>query len=233
MIMKRTNFDFTRILKSIFGVSVAGLGIGMLKRASFGVDPFQIFMVGMDSLIPLSFGTVYLITGLSLVTLSLIFDRRLIGIGTVYTFLCQGYIIDASVKICTLVFPAPAFITRVLLFIIGFTLLCLATAVYFNADQGVSAYDAISIMMTGRLGFKKFRYNRVLTDVICLISGCLIYLFSGGTLLEITSFTGIGTILIAIFMGPAVDVFRNLINDSSKCIPHVQRSSTTELIKPL
>ena len=150
-----------------------------------------------------------------------------------YTFLCQGYIIEASVKICTLVFPAPVFITRVLLFIIGFTLLCLATAVYFNADQGVSAYDAISIMMTGRLGFKKFRYNRVLTDVICLISGCLIYLFSGGILSKITSFTGIGTILIAIFMGPAVDVFRNLINDSSKCIPHVQRSSTTELIKPL
>ncbi|MGN0395422.1 MAG: YitT family protein [Coprococcus sp.] len=218
--MKTVNINFGRTVKSILGVSAAGIGIGMLKRASFGIDPFQIFMIGMDNLIPLSFGTVYLLTGLVLVILSIIFDRKLIGIGTIYTFLCQGYIIDTSTRISAIIFPAPSTFIRVLLFIAGFTILSLATAVYFNASLGVSAYDAISIIMTGRIGFKEFRYNRILTDVICLLSGCLIYLFSGGSLSDIPSFAGIGTILIAIFMGPAVDLFKNLLYDSENMSVH-------------
>lgn len=212
--MKITNIHLNRIIGSILGVSAAGMGIGMLKRASFGIDPFQIFMMGMDNLIPLSFGTVYLLVGLFLVIFSVIFDKNLIGIGTIYTFLCQGYIIDASAGLCTFIFPEPSFFTRILLFIIGFTILSLATAIYFNANLGVSAYDAIAIIMTGRIGFKKFRYNRILTDVTCLLSGCAIYLFSGGSFSDITTFVGIGTILIAIFMGPVVDFFKNLLPDS-------------------
>ena len=63
-----------RILMSVLGVMLGAVSVGFFKLAAFGVDPFQSFMSGMDQLIPIEFGTLYVIVNACLLLFSLIFD---------------------------------------------------------------------------------------------------------------------------------------------------------------
>ena len=68
------------IATSLAGVLVTAISLGAFKFVSFGVDPFQSFMSGIDTLIPIDFGTLYVIVNAVLLILALVFDRHYIGI---------------------------------------------------------------------------------------------------------------------------------------------------------
>jgi uncharacterized membrane protein YczE len=61
-----------RILMSIFGVLICGIAVGFFKRAMFGVDPFQSLMAGLDCVIPIDFGTLYVIVNVVMLLFSLL-----------------------------------------------------------------------------------------------------------------------------------------------------------------
>ena len=67
---------------SILGVVITAVSVGAFKLAAFGVDPFQSFMSGIDALIPVDFGTLYVIVNALLFLFALFFDRHYIGIAT-------------------------------------------------------------------------------------------------------------------------------------------------------
>ena len=71
-----------RILMSVLGVIVGGISVGFFKLAAFGVDPFQSFMSGMEKLIPIDFGTLYVIVNACLLLFALVFDKHYINIAT-------------------------------------------------------------------------------------------------------------------------------------------------------
>ena len=50
-----------RILMSLGGVLMGAVSVGAFKVAAFGVDPFQSLMSGLDKMIPIDFGTLYVI----------------------------------------------------------------------------------------------------------------------------------------------------------------------------
>lgn len=72
-----------RILMSALGVVICGISVGMFKHAALGVYPFQSLMSGLDAVIPIRFGTLYVIVNLILLGFALVFDRRKIGLATV------------------------------------------------------------------------------------------------------------------------------------------------------
>ena len=55
----------------------------------------------------------------------------------------------------------------------------------------------------------KFKYVRIITDVVCVILGVGLYFLSGATIDGIGAVIGAGTIITAFFMGPLVDFFAN------------------------
>ena len=55
-----------RIIMSTFGVILSGISVGIFKFSAFGVDPFQSLMSGLDAVIPINFGTLYVITNVVL-----------------------------------------------------------------------------------------------------------------------------------------------------------------------
>ena len=67
-----------RIAMSLFGVIICAISVGIFKIAALGVDPFQSFMAGLDSLVPIKFGTLYVITNAVLLLFALIFDRHIL-----------------------------------------------------------------------------------------------------------------------------------------------------------
>ena len=196
-----------RIIMSFFGVILSGICVGIFKLAAFGVDPFQAFMSGLNTAIPISFGTLYMIANIVLLLFSLIFNRKNIGIATFINLFLLGYITQFTYAFLQNIFSNPNLIIRSLSLIIGVVLLCFASALYMTADLGVSTYDSIAITMADKWHIGPFKWIRVSNDVCCVITGVVLFLVGGGVIKDIPTFAGIGTIFTAFFMGPLIDFF--------------------------
>ena len=199
------------------GVMIGAVSVAVFKMAAFGVDPFQSFMSGISKLIPISFGTLYVIVNAVLLTFSLIFDRHYIGIATFINLFLLGYVTEYSYKLLRWMIPEPSMPMRVLFLITGIVIICIGSSLYITADLGVSTYDAVALIMANKWKIGKFKFIRICTDVCCVVLGAVMFIAGGGKLSEIPTIAGIGTIITAFFMGPLIEFFsehfaRKLLN---------------------
>lgn len=206
---------------SILGVMAGAVSVAIFKMAAFGVDPFQSFMSGISKLIPISFGTLYVIVNAVLLTFSLIFDRHYIGIATFINLFLLGYVTEYSYKLLRWLVPEPSMPLRVIFLIVGIIIICIGSSLYITADLGVSTYDAVALIMANKWKIGKFKFIRICTDVCCVVLGSLMFIAGGGRLREIPTIAGIGTIITAFFMGPLIEFFsehiaRKLLNDKAQ-----------------
>ena len=200
-----------RIFMSLFGVIICAISVGIFKIAALGVDPFQSLMSGLDKLIPISFGTLYVIVNLVLLSFSIIVDRHNIGIATFINLFLLGYITEFTYSFLQTIFVNPSMITRLICLIIGMVIICFGSAFYMTAYLGVSTYDAVAIVLAYKWKVAKFKFCRIATDLVCVISGTIIYLIGGGAWSEIPTIVGVGTIITAFFMGPLIELFNDKI----------------------
>lgn len=200
-----------RFFMSLFGVIICAISVGIFKIAALGVDPFQSLMAGLDKLIPISFGTLYVIINLLLLTFSLVVDRHNIGIATFINLFLLGYITEFTYSFLQTVIVNPSMIVRLLCLMTAIAIICFGSAFYMTADLGVSTYDAVAIVLSGKWKIAKFRFCRITTDLICVVIGIIIFLLGGGTMEEIPAIVGVGTIITAFFMGPLIELFNDKI----------------------
>ena len=197
-----------RILMSTLGVVICGISVGMFKHAALGVDPFQSLMSGLDAVIPIRFGTLYVIVNLLLLSFALVFDRHKIGLATLINLFLLGYIAEFSQKCCGALFPAAGLAGRLVLLAAAIVIMCLASAFYFTADLGVSTYDAVSLIWSEKQHRIPFRYCRILCDSLCVAAGAL--LCKAGNV-KVAGVVGIGTVVTAFFMGPLIEFFNRKV----------------------
>lgn len=200
-----------RILMSMAGVIICAVSVGVFKLAALGVDPFQSLMSGLDAMIPIPFGTLYVIVNVILLFFSIIADRSRIGIATFINLFLLGYITQFSYDFLQKVFPDPSIAFRVVCLLIGIVVICFGSSLYMTADLGVSTYDAVAIVMSSKWKWGKFKYIRICTDLVCVISGSILFVLAGNPVSRIPTIAGIGTIITAFFMGPLIDVFNRKI----------------------
>ncbi len=198
-----------RILMSLAGVLICAVSVGVFKIAALGVDPFQSLMSGLDNWIPIPFGTLYVLVNLALLVFSLLADRRNIGIATFINLFLLGYITQFSYEFLQTLLPDPSMIVRVLCLLIGIVVICFGSALYMTANLGVSTYDAVAIVLSGKWKLGQFQYVRICCDLVCVILGVGIFLLSGGKLAQVPTIAGIGTIITAFFMGPLIQFFND------------------------
>lgn len=196
-----------RITMSLFGVVICAISVGIFKIAALGVDPFQSLMSGLNKLIPMGFGTLYVIVNVVLLSFVLITDRHYIGLATFINLFLLGYITQFTYEFLQTVIVNPSMVVRVLCLIIGIVIICFGSAFYMTADLGVSTYDAVALVISHTWKKGKFQYVRICTDLVCVIAGAIIFLIAGGKVLEIPTIIGVGTIITAFFMGPMIEFF--------------------------
>ncbi len=200
-----------RIAMSLMGVIICAISVGVFKLAALGVDPFQSLMSGLDALIPIDFGTLYVIVNVILLSFSLIADRHNIGIATFINMFLLGYITQFTYDMLQKIFPNPSMIFRFICLFVGIVVICIGSALYMTADLGVSTYDAVAIVISGKWKIGKFKYVRICTDLVCVISGCVLFMFAGNPASRIPQIAGVGTIITAFFMGPLIEFFNEKI----------------------
>ena len=200
-----------RIAMSLFGVIICAISVGIFKIAALGVDPFQSLMSGLDSMIPIDFGTLYVIVNALLLIFSLLADRHNIGIATFINLFLLGYITQFTYDSLQKIIVNPNMAVRIICLVVGIVIICFGSAFYMTADLGVSTYDAVAIVMSGKWKMGPFKIIRVITDLICVALGVGIYLMAGHGIWEIPTIAGVGTIITAFFMGPLIDFFNRKV----------------------
>ncbi len=196
-----------RIFMALGGMAAAGIAVGFFKRAFFGVDPFQCFCNGINQVIPIGFGTLYMLINAVLLVIDFFLDRHYIGISTFINLFLLGYAAEFSEQLLAQWFGDPGIWGRILFLVIGIVVSCIAAAFYYTADLGVSTYDAIPLHIADRKPklFGKvlpFRVIRIISDLICVGIG-----FALGFA------PGIGTVITALFMGPLIAFFKKTLSD--------------------
>lgn len=201
-----------RISMSVCGVIICAICVGMFKFAAYGVDPFQSLMSGLNQLIPISFGTLYVIVNAVLLLFSFIADRHYIGINTLMNLFFLGYIAQFTLEFLSRIIPEPTAALKIAMLIAGVVVISFSLSLYMTADLGVSTYDAVALIITNTFKIGQFRYNRILTDLVCVIAGAAIFMAGGGKITQIPSIIGVGTIVTAFFMGPLIEFFNRKVS---------------------
>lgn len=188
----------------ILGVIFVGCGVGFLNQSNLGLDPYSCMNYGLSSIIGLSFGTWQMILNFILFIPMIIIAKKYIGLGSFANMIGVGYVAQFVTFIfSTIGYPViNSIIARVLCLIIGVCALCFGVAIYTKANLGISPYDALAYIIEEFIHNKiKFKWLRVITDVICVTIGFL----TGSTV-------GISTAIMMFFTGPLVQFFKDITN---------------------
>ena len=193
---------YKRILMMLIGNVILGMGAGMLRAADFGVDPYQCFVLGIDKVLKLGYGTTFVIVNAVFLVLMLLLARKMLNAGTLVNMFFLGYIIDFSYSMCMKISSSPSFFVRVVYFIVSILLITFSSAVIYTADMGVSTYDWIALKTAEVQKKVSFKWCRVGTDLVCVIIGLIFSIIPG-----------IGTIVTAFLLGPLVSFFRTYCSE--------------------
>ena len=196
---KKKSDKIRRIVMTVSGVSASGVAVGFFNYSAFGMDPFQVLAHGLWNLTSLGYGTFYTIFSLLLFIFVLITDRKKIGLGTVINMFLLGYITEFFSWLLARLFPDGGLFLRLVMLIIGITIMCLAAAFYFTANMGVSVYDAVALYLSEHTPVK-FQFCRIGSDVFCVALG----FFFGAQV-------GLGTIITMFFTGPLIHIFQETL----------------------
>lgn len=185
-------------------ISCMACSTSLLRLSLFGNDPYSCMNLGYSLLTGLSFGSCVSIFNVLLLIPMLTCGRRYLRIGTFLYLILLGSVSDFSYSIFAPVLAVPAsdLAARIILLLSGMAVSCFGVSLYVCLNFGMGPYDAFSCiiddMTHGRL---PFRYARILLDSTAVIIGFLL-----------GSLVGIGTVVMALGMGPLINFFNKHIN---------------------
>ncbi len=188
-----------RITCSLIGVVLISIAVAIFRYCDIGTDPFSCFNLGIVNKTGLSFGNVQVIVNVTLVLVLFFVGRSYFGIGTLMSMLLVGYISDFLLSIVPVQATDLPMYVRYLILFGGLIITSAGISLYSCAKLGISAYDAMSFIVVERSSGKlHLQYVRIAVDVLLVIGGYLM-----------GSVVGIGTLIVALGVGPLVAFFIN------------------------
>ena len=171
-----------------FGLTLFGLGEGLLLVSLTGASPWTVLAEGISLNVDFSIGTVTFFVSLGVLFFWFFLDQKP-GIGTLLNALIVAVMIDVSINYI----PTPEnYISQLLMAIFGVLIVGLGSGFYLVSNLGPGPRDGL---MTGIQ--RKTNFPIAAVRAFLEITGVSIGWYLGGTV-------GIGTLLFAFGVGPAV-----------------------------
>lgn len=177
-----------RLIQLFLGLALYGISLGLMVRANFGLDPWDVFHQGLAQRAGLSLGMMVNLVGAAVLLLWIPIRQRP-GIGTISNVFLIGTFADISLWLIPPVHNLPLAIAMLVL---GLFLNGVATGAYIGAGLGPGPRDGLMTGLVKRTG-GSVRLIRTSIEVAVLATGWLL----GGTV-------GLATIIYAIGIGPIV-----------------------------
>ena len=179
-----------------FGLSLFGIGEGLLLVSYTGASPWSVLAQGISLHVDYSIGLITFLISLFVIFLWVFLSQKP-GIGTIL----NAIIIAVMIDVCLKFFQTPdTFLTKILLAFFSVFLVGLGSGFYLIANLGPGPRDGL---MTGLQ--RKTKLPIALVRGFMEITVVSIGWYLGGTV-------GIGTLLFAFGVGPAVALGLYLVN---------------------
>jgi uncharacterized protein len=178
---------------------VFATGLTLTLRSQIGLGPWNVLTEGLTRVLPLSFGQANLVIGAVVIALGwrLGFPPR---VGTLLNMTLVSLFVDLQLGLDLIPSMADApFLWRLLLNVLGIGLVGLGTGLYLKPGLGAGPRDGLMLGLQRRTGLRVALVRGGIEVTVCVLGGLL-----GGTL-------GIGTVLFALGIGPAVEASFRLL----------------------
>ena len=187
---KTFNFKpkFSTFFFLCFGLSIFGLGEGLLIVSFTGASPWSVLAQGISLNVNLSIGTITLLISIAVLILWIPLGQKP-GMGTIFNALIIAIMIDLCIKYV----PTPSnYIHQLLLAVISVVMVGIGGGIYLVSNLGAGPRDGLMI------GLQKLtNFPIAVVRATLEISVVSIGWYLGGTV-------GIGTLLFAFGIGPCV-----------------------------
>ncbi len=171
-----------------FGLSLFGLGEGLLIVSFTGASPWSVLAQGISLNVNLSIGTITLLISIAVLILWIPLGQKP-GIGTILNALIIALMIDLCIKFV----PTPSnYINQLVLAIISVITVGIGGGIYLVSNLGAGPRDGLMIGLQ-----KVTNFPIAVVRATLEISVVSIGWYLGGTV-------GIGTLLFAFGIGPCV-----------------------------
>jgi uncharacterized protein len=185
------------------GLFLVANGVVFTINANLGVNPWDVFHIGVANQVGLSIGRVYQLTGFTVLAISYFFKVR-IYIGTILNMIFLGLFVDLVIGFDYIPYPGGQLWSAILLYVTGVVIYGLGVAVYISPNVGAGPRDSLMLALT-----RATRFNagtiRTFMEVIVAIVGY----FLGGPL-------GVGTAIFALSLGLFMEFGFFLVNRFKK-----------------
>ena len=171
-----------------FGLSLFGLGEGLLIVSFTGASPWSVLAQGISLNINLSIGTITLLISIAVLILWIPLGQKP-GMGTIFNALIIAIMIDLCIKYV----PTPSnYIYQLILAVISVIMVGIGGGIYLVSNLGAGPRDGLMI------GLQKItNFPIAVVRATLEISVVSIGWYLGGTV-------GVGTLLFAFGIGPCV-----------------------------
>ena len=179
-----------------FGLSLFGLGEGLLIVSFTGASPWSFLAQGISLNVNLSIGTITLLISIAVLILWIPLGQKP-GMGTIFNALIIAIMIDLCIKYV----PTPSnYIHQLLLAVISVIMVGIGGGIYLVSNLGAGPRDGLMIGLQKLTNFPIAAVRATLEISVVSIGWYL-----GGTV-------GIGTLLFAFGIGPCVELGLYLVD---------------------
>ena len=201
--MKESSSKKKKFAFMLSGVIGMGVFLSFLLKVGYGTDTSSFMNSSLANRLELSLGPILICTNALFLIPQLIWGRKLIGIGTIANMSLIGYTSDLCTMLEERYLPEEIFTAqpyRTITFAIALAFFLFSVALYMQADLGQAPFDSIATMVS-HYAHLPFFAVRMAWDFLMIALGLLF----GGKLT-------IGTIALALTIGPAVSYIGRFIN---------------------
>ena len=171
-----------------FGLTLFGLGEGLLIVSFTGASPWSVLAQGISLNVDLSIGVITILISVGVLIFWIPLNQRP-GIGTILNALIIGLMIDVCIKFV----PTPEnYVSQLLLAIVAVLTVGLGGGIYLVANLGAGPRDGLMVGLQQKTSLP-IAAVRAFLEITAMSIGW----YLGGTI-------GVGTLLFAFGIGPAV-----------------------------
>lgn len=194
-----------RVSWLVFGLFLCAGGVACFLKAGLGLPPWDVLHQGVAEQLDLNFGVANVIVSMAVLALVWVL-RAHIGLGTIL----NASLIGVFVIGLTAIDVSPqSLAVRIVLLALALPFFGAGSAFYIAAQMGAGPRDSLMLVVSQRLGVR-IGFSRTAVELLALVTGFAL----GGTI-------GLGTVVFALGIGPAVEASFWLLARTSLASPAV------------
>ena len=189
-----------------------GFFLSFLRCCGWGTDPCTFQNDSIRLRLGISLGTWQLILNAAMFVLVLLFNRSLIGAGTVANWVLIGYSADFFNAIWAKTIPDAVFSSldylplKIAIFALAIIGMAVSAALYMNSEMGLAPYDALCVILSKKLSKIPFFVVRISWDMTAIIIGII---FSLG--FRDFKVSLLGSFIMAFALGPIIQAIGKIM----------------------